>query len=52
MNPLTVEVLFLEVGRLLSIAAISVLPALPASVPLNTAKKPLPLPSGQACPEH
>lgn len=37
MNPLTVNVLFLEMGRLFSVAAIPVPLALPASVPLNIA---------------
>lgn len=39
MLPLTVDGLFLEMGRLFSIAAVSVPPALPASVPFKTAWK-------------
>lgn len=35
--PLTVDGLFLEMGRLFSVAAVSVPPALPASVPSNAA---------------
>lgn len=39
MLPLTVDGLFLEMGRVFSITAVSVPLALPASVPLNAAFK-------------
>lgn len=43
--PLTVDGLFLEMGRLFSIAAVSVPRALPASDPLNAAQKAPPTPN-------